>query len=67
MRNIEEAINQIEKLNSAIIAAERFTNKKVYLKVLSVEYASKDVADYLIKRCKEERIYLILGREYETK
>jgi hypothetical protein len=64
LRSIEEAINHLEKLSSAVKAAEKFTNKKVYLKVLSVEFTNEEVANYLKKKCKEEGIYLILGREY---
>jgi hypothetical protein len=64
LRSIEEAINHLEKLSNAVKAAEKFTNKKVYLKVLSVEFTNEEVANYLKKKCKEEGIYLILGREY---
>jgi DNA repair exonuclease SbcCD ATPase subunit len=64
LRSIEEAKNQLEKLNIAVNSAEKFTNKKTYLKVLSVEFANEEVANYLKEKCKEEGIYLILGREY---
>jgi DNA repair exonuclease SbcCD ATPase subunit len=64
LRSIEEAKNQLEKLNIAVNSAEKFTNKKTYLKVLSVEYSNEKVANYLKEKCKEEGIYLILGREY---
>ena len=64
LRSIEEAKNQLEKLYIAVNSAEKFTNKKTYLKVLSVEYANEEVANYLKEKCKEEGIYLILGREY---
>jgi chromosome segregation ATPase len=64
LRSIEEAKNQLEKLNIAVNSAEKFTNKKTYLKVLSVEYTNEEVANYLKEKCKEEGIYLILGREY---
>jgi len=63
LRSIEEAKNQLEKLNIATNAAEKFTNKKTYLKVLSVEFANEEVANFLKEKCKEEGIYLILGRE----
>ena len=63
LRNIEEAKNQLEKLNVAAKAAEKFTNKKLYLKVLSVEFTNEEVANFLKENCKEEGIYLIIGRE----
>lgn len=63
LRNIEEAKNQLEKLNVTAKAAEKFTNKKLYLKVLSVEFTNEEVANFLKKRCKEEGIYLIVRKE----
>ena len=63
LRSIEEAKNQLEKLNITAKAAEKFTNKKLYLKVLSVEFANEEVANYLKEKSKDEGIYLILGRE----
>jgi hypothetical protein len=38
-------------------------NKKLYLKVLSVEFTNEEVANFLKKRCKEEGIYLIIRKE----
>jgi hypothetical protein len=35
-----------------------------YLKVLAVEYAPKEVIDYLIDRARSSGIYLITGRKY---
>jgi hypothetical protein len=31
-----------------------------------VEYTNEEVANYLKEKCKEEGIYLILGREYSS-
>jgi hypothetical protein len=65
LRSIEEAKNQLEKLNIGVAAAEKLTNKKVYLKVLAVESAKEEVANFLKEISEKEGIYLILGRENE--
>jgi len=65
LRSIEEAKNQLEKLNIGVAAAEKLTNKKVYLKVLAVEFAKEEVANFLKEISEKEGIYLILGREIE--
>jgi len=66
LRNIEEARNQLEKLNSYVIAAEKFTNKKIYLKVLAAKFVKKEAANFLKEISEKEGIYLILGREIDV-
>ncbi|WP_369689098.1 hypothetical protein [Vulcanisaeta thermophila] len=66
LRSREEADNEIEKLRASVDAAERFTGRKTHLKVIAVEFVPSDVAQYLMSRAKDEGIYLIIGREYET-
>jgi hypothetical protein len=56
----------LEKLNIAVNSAEKFTNKKTYLKVLSVEYANEEVANYLKKKMQRRRNLFKLGREYSS-
>ncbi|MCU7788024.1 hypothetical protein ODS41_08880 [Pyrobaculum sp. 3827-6] len=58
---VEEALTQLRKLAEA---AEKSREAKTYLAVLAVEFAPRDVAQYLRKRAEEEDIHLILGREY---
>ena len=65
LRSIEEAKNQLEKLYIGVAAAEKLTNKKVYLKVLAVEFAKEEVANFLKEISEKEGIYLILGREID--
>ena len=65
LRNIEEADKELEKLNASVTAAEKFTGRKTYLKVLAVENAPSDVTQYLTEKAREQGVYLILGREYE--
>ncbi|MEM1598315.1 MAG: hypothetical protein QXP31_07490 [Pyrobaculum sp.] len=64
VRSVEEAVGVLEQLKRSVEAAERFTGKRTYLKVLAVEFASAEVAEYLQKRCEAEGVYLILGRSY---
>jgi len=65
LRSIEEVNSQLEKLNTSAIAAEKFTGKKTYLKLLAVENAPSEVSQYLTSKAKGQEIYLIIGREYE--
>ena len=65
VRSVEEAEGLLEQLRRAVEAGEKLTSRRVYLKVLAVEYAPKDAADYLRKQSEKEEIYLILGREYD--
>ncbi|ACB39278.1 hypothetical protein [Pyrobaculum neutrophilum] len=65
VRSIEEAEREVGKLLEAERAAERFTGRKTYMRVLAVEFASQDVAEYLRRKAQEMDILLLLGREYE--
>jgi len=59
LKTVEEAEREVEKLLSAAKAAEKFTGKKTYLKVLAVENGPHRSGTYK----KELEIYLIAGRE----
>ncbi len=63
-RSVEEAEGLLEQLRRSAEAAEKLTGRRVYLKVLAVEFATGDVAEHLRRRCGEEGVYLMLGREY---
>ncbi|CCC81019.1 hypothetical protein [Thermoproteus tenax] len=65
VRSIEEAEREVGKLLEAERAVERFTGRKTYMRVLAVEFASEDVAEYLRRKAQEMGILLLLGREYE--
>lgn len=67
LRSTEEANNQLDKLNASVTAAEKFTGRKTYLKVLAVETVPNEVSQYLVNKAREQGIYLIIGREYENK
>jgi len=65
VRSVEEAEGLLEQLRRAAEAGEKLTKRRPYLKVLAVEFAPRDVAEYLKARCKGEGVYLILGRDYD--
>ncbi|MFZ8839395.1 MAG: hypothetical protein ACO2PM_10910 [Pyrobaculum sp.] len=65
VRSVEEAEGLIEQLRRAAEAGEKLTRRRPYLKVLAVEFAPMDVAEYLKARCEGEGVYLILGRDYD--
>jgi hypothetical protein len=64
-RSVEEAEGLLEQLRRAAEAGEKLTKRRPYLKVLAVEFAPRDVAEYLKARCEGEGVYLILGRDYD--
>jgi hypothetical protein len=64
-RSVEEAEGLLEQLHRAAEAGEKLTKRRPYLKVLAVEFAPRDVAEYLKARCEGEGVYLILGRDYD--
>jgi hypothetical protein len=64
-RSVEEAEGLLEQLRRAAEAGEKLTKRRPYLKVLAVEFAPRDVAEYLKARCEREGVYLILGRDYD--
>jgi len=65
VRSVEEAEGLLEQLRRAAEAGEKLTKRRPYLKVLAVEFAPRDVAEYLKMRCEGEGVYLILGRDYD--
>ncbi|MEZ0346125.1 MAG: hypothetical protein ABWK01_06215 [Infirmifilum sp.] len=65
LKTVEEADREVKKLIANASAAERFTGKKVYAKILAVENTPEEVAHYLERVSKEQGIILILGRKYE--
>ncbi len=65
VRSVEEAEGLLEQLRKAAEAGEKLTKRRPYLKVLAVEFAPRDVAEYLKMRCEGEGVYLILGRDYD--
>jgi PaREP7 len=65
VRSVEEAEGLLEQLRRAAEAGEKLTKRRPYLKVLAVEFALRDVAEYLKARCEGEGVYLILGRDYD--
>ena len=65
VRSVEEAEGLLEQLRRAAEAGEKLTKRRPYLKVLAVEFAPRDVAEYLKARCEGEGVYLILGRDYD--
>ena len=65
VRSVEEAEGLLEQLRRASEAGEKLTRRRPYLKVLAVEFAPRDVAEFLKARCEGEGVYLILGRDYD--
>jgi len=65
VRSVEEAEGLLEQLRRAAEVGEKLTRRRPYLKVLAVEFAPRDVAEYLKARCEGEGVYLILGRDYD--
>jgi hypothetical protein len=65
VRSVEEAEGLLEQLRRAAEAGEKLTKRRPYLKVLAVEFAPRDVAEFLKMRCEGEGVYLILGRDYD--
>ncbi len=65
VRSVEEAEGLLEQLRRAAEAGEKLTKRRPYLKVLAVEFAPRDVAEFLKARCEGEGVYLILGRDYD--
>jgi hypothetical protein len=54
VRSVEEAEGLLEQLRRAAEAGEKLTKRRPYLKVLAVEFAPRDVAEYLKARCEGE-------------
>jgi hypothetical protein len=66
LRSIEEAEKKIEKLELAAKSAEKLTGKKVFMKFFSVEFATKEVIEFLREKAQEKNIELIIGREIDV-
>jgi len=64
LRSIEEAEREIRKLLDITAYAEKVAGVKHYAKVLAVETAPKEIAEYLERRAGELDIILVLGRRY---
>ncbi|MEM0017891.1 MAG: hypothetical protein QXJ48_05940 [Candidatus Korarchaeum sp.] len=65
LKTIERAENELKKLLANVEVAERFVGRKAYAKVLAVENAPNEIAEYLRKRCEELGVMLVLGRSYD--
>jgi hypothetical protein len=61
LRSVKEAEGLLEQLRRAAEASEKLTRRRPYLKVLAVEFALRDVAEYLKARCEGEGVYLMKG------
>jgi len=64
IRTIEEAENEIRKLLDNVDAIEKIHGIRHYAKLIAVEVAPQEVAEYLKKKAEELGILLILGRKY---
>ncbi|MCS7102727.1 MAG: hypothetical protein NZ992_02455 [Candidatus Korarchaeum sp.] len=64
IKTIEGADRELRKLLENVEATERFLGRKAYAKILAVENAPDEVADYIRRRCEELGILLIFGRSY---
>jgi chaperonin cofactor prefoldin len=64
IRTVEEAEREIKKLLDNVAYAERVTEAKHYAKILAVEIAPSEIAEYLERRARELDITLVLGRRY---
>jgi hypothetical protein len=64
IRTVEEAEREIKKLLDNVAYAEKAAGIKHYTKVLAVEVAPGEVAEYLERRARELDVILVLGRRY---
>ncbi|WP_161997923.1 hypothetical protein, partial [Escherichia coli] len=55
LRSIEEAEKKIEKLELAAKSAEKLTGKKIFMKFFSVEFATKEVIEFLREKAQEKK------------
>jgi hypothetical protein len=62
IRAVEEAERDIEKLLDNVAYARKAAGVKHYAKVLAVEVAPGEVAEYLERRARELDVILVLGR-----
>jgi predicted nuclease with TOPRIM domain len=64
IRTVEEAEREIRKLLDSVAYAEKAAGAKHYAKILAVEVAPSEIAEYLERRARELDITLVLGRRY---
>jgi predicted nuclease with TOPRIM domain len=64
IRTVEEAEREIRKLLDSVAYAEKAAGAKHYAKILAVEIAPSEIAEYLERRARELDITLVLGRRY---
>jgi phage host-nuclease inhibitor protein Gam len=64
IRTVEEAEREIRKLLDSVAYAEKVGGVKHYAKILAVEVAPSEIAEYLERRARELDITLVLGRRY---
>jgi phage host-nuclease inhibitor protein Gam len=64
IRTVEEAEREIRKLLDSVAYAEKAAGAKHYAKILAVEIAPSEIAEYLERRARELDITLVLGRKY---
>jgi predicted nuclease with TOPRIM domain len=64
MRTVEEAEREIKKLLDSVAYAEKVAGAKHYAKILAVEVAPSEIAEYLERKARELDITLVLGRRY---
>jgi hypothetical protein len=64
IRTVEEAEREIKKLLDSVAYAEKAAGAKHYAKILAVEIAPSEIAEYLERRARELDITLVLGRRY---
>jgi predicted nuclease with TOPRIM domain len=64
IRTVEEAEREIGKLLDSVAYAEKVAGVKHYAKILAVEVAPSEIAEYLERRARELDITLVLGRRY---
>jgi len=64
IRTVEEAEREIRKLLDSVAYAEKATGAKHHAKILAVEVAPSEIAEYLERRARELDITLVLGRRY---
>jgi chaperonin cofactor prefoldin len=64
IRTVEEAEREIKKLLDSVTYTEKVAGAKHYAKILAVEVAPSEIAEYLERRARELDITLVLGRRY---
>jgi len=60
--NVDEARSELDKLLEDVEFVERITGRKVFMAILAVENAPRDVVEFLEAECKKLNVGLIPGR-----